>query len=124
MTNPQQVWRFMPLAILALAVQLLLPVGMVRAAVAAADPFGHRTICRVTPADPAGTDDGKSSHAPSHCPLCLLAAHSGALLAAGTAAVPMPGAARPAMLSDPAQSAGPRGPPLWRPGARAPPRIS
>jgi len=116
--------HLLPLALLAIALQVLLPVLAVRAVAVAADPLGHVAICSADPGTsaPDGGDHEPGRHA--HCPLCQIAATAGATLVAGQASVPQPARIAAALVADPSQSAGPRGPPEHRHRARAPPRFS
>lgn len=108
----------LPAALLAIALQILGPVSMVRMWVAALDPLGHATICQAEP-DDAGRSTGHDER--TMCSACLAASLPAVALIHTPAALPLPAAAVVATVSDPAQSTGPRGPPYTRPPARAPP---
>jgi len=113
----------LPLALLAIVLQVFLPALAVRA-VSAALPVGGLTICSAAPG-PSGPDGG--GHVPgkqAHCPLCQIAASASATLVAGQVSVPRPVRIAAAVVADPAESVGPRGPPEHRHRARAPPRFS
>lgn len=112
----------LPLVLLALTLQLFAPAAAARMAAAMADPFAAMPICS------AGQQtDGKSKQAPAHhdcehCVLCTLVAPTHAL-GADPVALPTPSEtvlARPRVHAQ----ASPRGPPLWRPNARAPPAFT
>jgi len=113
----------LPLALLAIVLQVFLPALAVRA-VSAGLPVVHLTICSADPGTsaPNGGDHVPGQHA--HCPLCQIAASASPTLVAGQAALPPPARSAAAVIADPAESAGPRGPPEHRHRARAPPRFS
>ena len=114
--------RLWPVALLAIALQVILPVAMIRAAVASFDPLGHATICVSDPADNPTQDGGaKHNHA---CPICPAAVGQAAVLTDLPRIVPTPSVQVVATVSDPGRSPGPRGPPTGLPPSRAPPHHS
>jgi hypothetical protein len=108
--------------LLAVALQVVLPVAMMRAAVAGFDPLGHATICVTDPGDaPAQGGGAKHNHA---CPLCPAAVGQNAVLTDTPRIVPAPSIQVVATVRDPGRSPGPRGPPTGLPPSRAPPHHS
>ncbi|MGE0419730.1 MAG: DUF2946 family protein [Acetobacteraceae bacterium] len=111
--------------LVAIALQVAQPVWMVRAMAAMLDPLDHPALC--APSSDNQTPDGSGAPARSHA-ICA-ACHCGTTV---LPALPVPDAATVphyveaiVIISDPAQSAGPRGPPLLlRPPVRAPPAHS
>ncbi len=124
MTNNRALVRLLP-AILAIALQIILPVSMVHAMGAALDPLDHAVICLAgTAQNGADAEPGAPPHQHMVCPVCHVAAATPAAIIPQLLAEPAPSAGPTIAPADPAQSAGPRGPPSYRPGARAPPLHS
>lgn len=116
--------RWLPalsLFLLAIAVQLSLPVTMVGALAAALDPFGHETICSA--AGPGGASGGPAQHHGAVCPICQVAATAQATLPAPAAAVAPCFATAQRIDAEPAQAPAPRGPPHLRPPTTGPPVL-
>ena len=116
--------RFLPLAFLAVALQILLPATIMRVALSAADPLGHVAICGVDPGTGGPADRGHGPGHQLHCPLCQMAVTGGIALQPIASDLPPPRRGDVIAVADPAESAGPRGPPEYRHRARAPPRLS
>lgn len=106
---------------LAIALQVMLPVAMIRAAVATLDPFGNLTICVSDPADGAGSGGVPGTVHRHACPTCPITVAPTALPATLSAGVPLPGLRVVATVVDPGRAPGPRGPPALWPPTRAPP---
>jgi hypothetical protein len=110
----------MPIMFLAIALQVLLPVAMVRSFAATLDPFSHSTICSTEPTNSGGS----AQHKHTLCPVCQFAAASDVALPASVTELPLPAVRSGPTVADPAQSAGPRGPPHSRPPATGPPSLA
>ncbi len=112
--------------LVAIALQIMQPISIVRAMAAMLDPLDHPALCTATPDDPGTGKTSGGAPAQSHtiCPVCQAAGTIAlALAVADSGASPRPALAA-IIVSDPAQSVGPRGPPLLRPPVRAPPPLS
>lgn len=111
----------LPLVLLALLLQLASPAAAAVMAVRVADPFAAMPICSV---DRDADGRGKERQAPLHhdCQHCVVCAAIAvpALEPVGAVALPQPAQVRILRPRLTAQ-ASPRGPPLGRPNARAPP---
>jgi DUF2946 family protein len=117
-------WLF-PVSILAIVLQICLPVVAVRAAAASFDPFDNLALCHASDDGRTG-DDGRipDQHHHNICPLCQVAPTPHVALLSVPITLPVPSLVSSRRISDPAQSAGPRGPPFRGVQARAPPVIS
>lgn len=102
---------------LAIVLQVLLPVAMVRSFAATLDPFSHSTICSTEPTD----SGGPAQHKHTLCPVCQFAPESDIALPTSSAEPPLPTPRSAPTVANPAQSAGPRGPPHTHPPATGPP---
>jgi hypothetical protein len=107
----QRLRKFLPIVLIALAVQILAPIaGCWAAALAASDPLGAIQICHSDPSAPPGSaDQGTDRHAQDGgCAICCLAQ--------GHASFDAP---QPIAFSIPHINAAPV---IWREDARAVPR--
>jgi hypothetical protein len=115
--------RLWPVALLAVALQLVLPVAMLRAVAAGLDPLGSVMVCVADPADQPASGDGVPRHTHA-CPLCPAAPTDQVGLTQAAPGAPMPRSLAVAAVADPARSPGPRGPPTLWPPSRGPPAVS
>jgi hypothetical protein len=113
----------LPLFLLAIWMQALLPVVLVEAAVAAAHAE-HVITCSSSFDDENDTGGAPADHQHRFCPGCHFASASHAILLTATPVVPQLGLLPDPVVIDPAPSAGPRGPPRFRPPPRAPPAFA
>jgi len=113
-----------PIAFLAIALQVLLPVAMIQRASAALDPLSHATLCLTSPADATAPDGGAPSGHTGACPLCPTAITQVVVLPVGAPVIFKPIPRVVARYADPALSPAPRAPPAAWPDSRAPPTIS
>lgn len=116
-----------PAYLLASTFQIMLPLIAIKAMAAAMDPLNHAEICQVAPSDSTtGGDTGNAPQAPHHCfcPICQVISSAPFALVADTIELRMPAQFAGPVLRDPAQSAGPRGPPFHKPRARSPPSFA
>ena len=68
----QRLRKFLPIVLIALAVQLVAPIAACwAAAIAASDPLGSLEICHSDPAAPSGSADPHAQG--GSCPICCLA---------------------------------------------------
>jgi len=109
---------------LALLLQLASPAAAAAMAARMADPFAAMPICSVDREADGRTKDGQAPvhHDCQHCVACAAVAIP-ALEPGGTVALPQPAQVRvlkPRLTA----LASPRGPPLGRPNARAPPAFA
>jgi Protein of unknown function (DUF2946) len=119
--------KFLPIFLIALAVQILAPIASSwTAAIAASDPLGAAEICSNDPSQPHGSGDHGADHRTYHslCLICCAAQANAALDAPSHLAVAV-------LDRQPARAVWRIGAPDWilaRTGsnaqARAPPRIS
>ncbi|MEJ0019660.1 MAG: DUF2946 family protein [Acetobacteraceae bacterium] len=118
-TNP---WLWAA-CLLAIALQIVLPIVSFAAMAATFDPLDHAAICG-TPSSNDGTGGLPGNDHACICPVCQVAGTQQLALTSTVADVPRAVAAFVPTVFDPAQSAGPRGPPLHRPRARSPPSAA
>lgn len=114
----------LPFALLAVLLQVVLPVAMIGAAARALDPLGGMTICQPgTESMPSPDGGGQSDH--NHpCPICPSGISYAATAQAPSAAWLVPPRVAASRYADPALSPNPRAPPTaWR-HSRAPPVLS
>ena len=122
----RRLWKFLPIVLMALAVQVLAPIGACWAAsIAAADPLHAAPICSGSGESTAG-QTGQTGEHRAHdgsCAMCCLA-HAGASLDTPEArfAAPLRQFQRVAWLDATPDRLGSRA--GWHAQARAPPSIS
>ncbi len=125
MTLPRP-FTALPAFLLAIALQICLPIAMIRAG-ALFDPGNHATICVAASPDGGTTGDPGVPEDHRHgaqCPLCQIATAVDPVTLSAAPVLPLPPHVLVETLADPAHSAGPRGPPLYAPRARGPPSLS
>ena len=113
--------------LLAVALQICLPVAMLRLVAARFDPLGHVALCLASASNDGASSDDGGIPSPRHgniCPVCQIAATPLLALLDNPSALSLPSLVTRRIASDPAQSAGPRGPPQRGVQARAPPIVS
>ncbi len=114
----------LPFVWLVVMVQMLLPVGTVQAmSRLAQDPFALPGICTMSDSA-ADQSTPKQTHGHEACPVCQIGGGGELSPHISPGCVPLRTDTAVLVALDPAQSAGPRGPPPYRPGARAPPTLS
>ena len=119
--------RFLPAGLLAVALQICLPIVMFRVVVTSFDPLDQAAICHASTSNDSGIGDSgdiPNQHHHNVCPLCQISSTSHMALLSVPVGLLAPSLLTERIVSDPAQSAGPRGPPLRGVQARAPPAIS
>ena len=111
--------------LLALAMQIILPINVMRATAAMLDVAAHGTICSATATDETDRNQVPGGHTHIVCAACQVVAHPHAGAPPATVALlpPVP-LVLPPTGRDPSQSVGPRGPPHVTPPARAPPILA
>lgn len=115
-----------PACVLAVVLQIMLPLAMVSTLATSVDPLYGVAICHSTTADDASGNSPGAPAEPSHqciCPVCHLGGSNVIALIPGAASIPLLPPLAELSAFDPAQSVGPRGPPLDRPRARSPPSL-
>ena len=122
----RRLWKFLPIVLMALAVQIFAPIGACWAAsIAVSDPLHAAPICSGGAAS-AIDQTGQTGQPRTHdgaCAMCCLA-HAGATLDApeATFATPLRGSERVVWLDATPDRQGSRA--GWHAQARAPPSIS
>ena len=122
----RRLWKFLPIVLIALAVQVLAPIGACWAAgIAASDPLHAAPICSGGAAS-ASDQTGQTGQHRAHdgaCAMCCVA-HAGATLDTpeATFATPLRASERVVWLDVTPDRQGSR--PGWHAQARAPPSIS
>ena len=122
----RRLWKFLPIVLMALAVQVLAPIGACWAAsIAASDPLHAAAICSGG-APSANDQSGQTGQHRAHdgaCAMCCVA-HAGATLDTpeATFATPLRQSARVVWLDAVPDRQGSRA--GWHAQARAPPSIS
>jgi len=87
----RQLQKFLPIVLIALAVQILTPIAASWAAAAAADPLQAAEICHSLPESSGQTDQGSDQHGhDGACLICCAVQASGAIDAPPHAALAVP----------------------------------
>ena len=116
----------LPVCLLAIVLQIMLPLAMIKALVVEADPLNRAVICHSAPTDDTSTDGSSRLPRSSHdcaCPVCHVGGNKQIALTVAQVRIPVPSQVAELSVLDRAQSTGPRGPPLDRPRARSPPFV-
>lgn len=118
-------WRrgVLPIAMLAVVLQMFLPIAAARALAASVDPLRDVSAC-VAAANQPSSDGGSVPIRGHECPLCPLALAQCAMLPAQSPGLPKPYAHTVRTIGDRTSSPNPRGLPTAWPNSRAPPAFS